>query len=78
MSDSVEVNIEWPNMIVSFGMFELEYDLGDVLEIEGKEDVELLEVTDFGLVLQYGEGETEFVDMRPLSTTKFNEEKNDD
>ena len=77
MTDSVEVDIDWPNMVVSFRMFDLEYDLGDVLEIEGEGDVELLEVTDFGLVLEYGDNETEFVDMRPLSTTKFNEEDND-
>lgn len=63
---SVEVEIEWPEMKMNLGMVEITYQLEDILEISGDEGVSLLEVTDNGLVVEYGENETEFIDMRPL------------
>jgi hypothetical protein len=67
-SDTVDISIDWPDMTVSLGMLEMTYNLDDVLEIDFDGDCKVLEVTEYGLVLEYGDGETEFIDMRPVST----------
>ena len=64
--DTVNIEIEWPEMKVNLGMIEITYQLEDILEISGDGDVSVLEVTEYGIVVEYGENETEFVDMRPL------------
>jgi hypothetical protein len=64
--DTVNIEIEWPEMKVNLGMIEITYQLEDILEISGSGNASVLEVTDNGLVVEYGEDETEFVDMRPL------------
>ena len=64
--DTVNIEIEWPEMKVNLGMIEITYQLEDILEISGDGDVSVLEVTEYGIVVEYGEDETEFVDMRPL------------
>jgi len=64
--DTVNIEIEWPEMKVNLGMIEITYQLEDILEISGSGDVSVLEVTEYGIVVEYGEDETEFVDMRPL------------
>lgn len=71
--EALDISIDWPDMSVSFGVLELTYNLNDVLEIDFEADCEVLEVTEYGLVLEYGDGETEFIDMRPLSTSEFEE-----
>lgn len=68
--DTVNIEIEWPEMKVNLGMVEIRYQLEDILEISGSGDVSVLEVTEYGLVVEYGEDETEFVDMRPLLSDK--------
>ena len=68
-TDSVTIEIEWPELKVSIGMLEITYQLEDVLGISGDTDVSILEITEYGLVVEYGENETEFIDMRPLTAT---------
>ena len=62
------VNISPPNIVIEMEMVGgvsavFEYDLEDVLEIDGG-DLSVLESTESGLVLENENGETEFLDLR--------------
>ena len=66
----ITTEIDWPQFIVDIEIrpgvsMELEYDLDDILTVEG--DVTVVEIVDSGVVLEDAEGETHHIDMRDLS-----------
>lgn len=72
MDRDIDINLDLPNLVVSIptgspldAEIELSYDLADLMTVEGG-GVEVLEVTETGIVVEDSEGETHHIDLRPV------------
>lgn len=70
MSDDPSFSIDPPNLCIEMdvGPFTASWEvpLDEVIQIDGGE-VEIIEATETGVVVENGEGETEHIDLRELT-----------